>query len=223
MSILEMFFIGGIAASMLSFIGMMIFSLNYFIQRKKLNQLPKKKFKNKKKNKDLARRQNELQKKKKRSIMLVILFMIFAMTFSGTSAYISYYQSMHLTTDDSDSVVRGYYLLRDFEGQLILARDQGEDEEKLQQNIRYLATAMASYGTQKASIVNSQEGQLSLNRYYNAVKQLGMNAITQTNNLYGNPDLVEEFLRDILKVQAHERIVFEYYRVNENTFAEKKQ
>lgn len=68
---------------------------------------------------------------------------------AGGMAYLSYYQSMNLTTEDSDSVVKGYYLLRDFEDQLIVARDKSDEEEKLQKNLRYLATSMASYGTKK--------------------------------------------------------------------------
>ncbi|MDA9472806.1 hypothetical protein [Enterococcus sp. 5H] len=222
MSILEMIFIGSVTAAILSFIGLIFFIWNYGIQRKKLSQLPKRKVKNKKKNKKIARQRKEYQQKKKKNLIWVVWFTILTMMFSGGSAYISYYQAMNLTTEDSDSVVRGYYLLRDFEEQLILARDQGDEEEKLQQNIRYLATAMASYGTKKANNLNSQEGQLNLNRYYNATKQLGMNASTQTKNFYGNSDLVEEFLRDIIKAKEHERTVFDYYKVNENAFSEGK-
>lgn len=222
MSILEMIFIGGVTAAILSFIGSFLFFIHYVAQRKKLTQLPRKKFKNKKKNKKIAIQRKELQQKKKKSLGWIVLLLVLTVTFSGTSAYISYYQAMNLTSEDSDSVVRGYYLLRDFEEQLIAARDQGDDEEKLQQNIRYLATAMASYGTKKASTINSQEGQLALNRYYNATKQLGMNASTQTKNFYGNPSLVEEFLQDIAKAQEYERAAFDYYKVNEDAFSEEK-
>ncbi|WP_242596200.1 hypothetical protein [Enterococcus plantarum] len=141
---------------------------------------------------------------------------------AGGMSYLSYYQSMNLTTGDSDSVVKGYYLLRDFEEQLTIARDKSDDEEKLQKNIRYLATSMASYGTKKASEVNSEEGQITLNRYYNSIKQLGMNASTQTKNLFGNQELVDSFLADIKKVQVYEKETFGYYKVNESAFKEEK-
>ncbi|GGC90822.1 hypothetical protein [Enterococcus wangshanyuanii] len=222
MSILETIFIGGVAAAILALIGSILSLLQYFTQKKKIAKLPKKKFKSKKKNKKIAGQRKLLQKKKKRSLKLMIFLMIVSVAFAGASGYLSYYQSMNLTADDSDSVVKGYYLLRDFEEQLILARDQGDEEEKLQQNIRYLATAMASYGTKKASTVNSQEGQLVLNRYYNATKQLGMNASTQTKNFYNNPTLVEEFLKDIAKAQEYEQAAFAYYKVNEDAFSEEK-
>ncbi|MGG5342643.1 hypothetical protein [Enterococcus sp. AZ192] len=222
MSILEIIFVGGVAAAILSLLGSILFLFQYISQKKKMNSLPRKKLKNKKKNKKIVGQRKLLQKNKNRSLKLMIFLMIVSVAFSGASGYLSYYQAMNLTADDSDSVVKGYYLLRDFEEQLILARDQGDEEEKLQQNIRYLATAMASYGSKKASTVNSQEGQLVLNRYYNATKQLGMNASTQTKNFYNNPTLVEEFLKDIAKAQEYERAAFDYYKVNENAFSEEK-
>lgn len=220
MSILEIVFIGGVVTSILFLIGVVLFLFRYFIQRKKLNALPKKKFKNKQKNRRIFKQRKEFQQMKKKSLVLVFIFIFLTITSASLSAYISYYQAMNLTTEDSDSVVRGYYLLRDFEDQLILTRDQSDDEEKLQQNIRYLATAMASYGTKKASNLNSQEGQLVLNRYYNATKQLGMNVSTQTKNFYGNANLVEEFLRDIDQVKEYEQAAFDYYKVNEAGFSE---
>ncbi|MDA9470505.1 hypothetical protein [Enterococcus sp. 5H] len=222
MSILETIFIGGVAAATLSFLGIFFFFIQYVVQRKKLTKLSRKKIKNKKKNKKIAMQRKEYQRKKKKNLIWIVWLIILTLTFSGTSAYISYYQAMNLSADDSDSVIRGYYLLRDFEEQLILARDQGDEEEKLQQNIRYLATAMASYGTKKANNLNSEEGQLTLNRYYNATKQLGMNVSTQIKNFYGNPELVEEFLKDITKVQKYEQATFVYYKVNEDVFSEER-
>lgn len=223
MSILEILFTGGVVSAILSLLGTLFFLFSYFIQRKKLTNLPMKKFKNKKKNKRIARQRRELKEKKKKKLIWVVLLMTLTLAFSGASAYITYYQSMNLTANDSDSVVRGYYLLKDFEEQLILSRDKGDEEEKLQQNIRYLATSMASYGAKKASNVNTKQGQLILNRYYIGLKQLGMNASTQTKNFYNNPELVEEFLKDITKAHKYEREAFDYYKVNEDAFSEDKQ
>ncbi|WP_227011205.1 hypothetical protein [Enterococcus wangshanyuanii] len=92
----------------------------------------------------------------------------------------------------------------------------------MQKNIRYLATAMASYGTKTASTINSKEGQLTLNRYYNAIKQVGMNASTQTKNFYGNAQIVDSFLEDIEKVKVYEKAAFTYYKVDETAFSEEK-
>ncbi|OJG66189.1 hypothetical protein RV09_GL001038 [Enterococcus moraviensis] len=196
--------------------------MQVFHSRSLLKKLPKKKFKNKKKNRKIARKKQQLMKKKKKSVRLFLMLSFVTVALAGGMSYLSYYQSMNLTTGDSDSVVKGYYLLRDFEDQLIIARDKSDDEEKLQKNIRYLATSMASYGTKKASDINSEEGQITLNRYYNSIKQLGMNASTQTKNFFGNQELVDSFLADIKKAQVYEKETFDYYKVNESAFKEEK-
>lgn len=222
MSILDWIFIIGIALAIVALLGSGYFLVQFFRMRGMLKKVPNKKFKNKKKNKRIAVKKQQLTKKKKKNLRLFFVMLLVTGVLAGGAAYLSYYQSMNLTTDDSDSVVKGYYLLRDFEEQIILARDKGDDEEKLQKNIRYLATAMASYGTKKASDVNSQEGQITLNRYYNAIKQLGMNASTQTKNFFGNQELVDGFLTDIKQAQDYEKAAFDYYKVNESAFKEEK-
>lgn len=222
MSILDWIFIIGIALAIVALLGSGYFLVQFFRMRGMLKKVPNKKFKNKKKNKRIAVKKQQLTKKKKKNLQLFFVMLLVTGVLAGGAAYLSYYQSMNLTTDDSDSVVKGYYLLRDFEEQIILARDKGDDEEKLQKNIRYLATAMASYGTKKASDVNSQEGQITLNRYYNAIKQLGMNASTQTKNFFGNQELVDGFLTDIKQAQDYEKAAFDYYKVNESAFKEEK-
>lgn len=220
MSILEMIFIGGIVASILSLIGAIYGLINYLISKNRIKRLPTKKLKNKKKQERINKKRKFFIKKKKKHRTFFITSVIFMLLFGGASAYLSYYQAMNLTSADSDAVVKGYFLVRDFEEQLSLAKDERDAEDKLQQNIRYLATAMASYGTKKADHVNSREGQLIMNRYYNAVKQVGMNASTQTKNFYGNPQLVDEFLSDLSKVQEYEKALFEYYKVKESALSE---
>lgn len=222
MSILDWIFIIGIALAIVTLLGSGYFLVQFFRMRGMLKKVPNKKFKNKKKNKRIAVKKQQLTKKKKKNLRQFFVMLLVTGVLAGGAAYLSYYQSMNLTTDDSDSVVKGYYLLRDFEEQIILARDKGDDEEKLQKNIRYLATAMASYGTKKASDVNSQEGQITLNRYYNAIKQLGMNASTQTKNFFGNQELVDGFLTDVKQAQDYEKAAFDYYKVNESAFKEEK-
>ncbi|EOI02723.1 hypothetical protein UAY_00970 [Enterococcus moraviensis ATCC BAA-383] len=222
MSVLDWVFIIGIALSIVALLGSGYFIVQVFHSRSLLKKLPKKKFKNKKKNRKIARKKQQLMKKKKKSVRLFLMLSFVTVALAGGMSYLSYYQSMNLTTGDSDSVVKGYYLLRDFEDQLIIARDKSDDEEKLQKNIRYLATSMASYGTKKASDINSEEGQITLNRYYNSIKQLGMNASTQTKNFFGNQELVDSFLADIKKAQVYEKETFDYYKVNESAFKEEK-
>ncbi|MBO0422746.1 hypothetical protein JZO84_07630 [Enterococcus plantarum] len=222
MSVLDWIFIIGIALSIVALLEAGYFLIQFFRTRRLLKKIPQKRVKNRKKNRKIVQKKRQFLKQKKKSLRLFWLMSFVTVALAGGMSYLSYYQSMNLTTGDSDSVVKGYYLLRDFEEQLTIARDKSDDEEKLQKNIRYLATSMASYGTKKASEVNSEEGQITLNRYYNSIKQLGMNASTQTKNLFGNQELVDSFLADIKKVQVYEKETFGYYKVNESAFKEEK-
>ncbi|MGX7201905.1 hypothetical protein BCR22_05010 [Enterococcus plantarum] len=222
MSIVDWIFVTGIALTIVALLGSAYFLVQILRTSQQIRRLPVRRIKNKKKRRFIARKRQKLINKRKRSLRYCLVLLVVTVLFGGASGYLSYYQSMNLTTDDSDSVVKGYYLLRDFEQQITIAKEKGDDEEKMQKNIRYLATAMASYGSKTASTSNSQEGQLTLNRYYNAVKQLGMNASTQTKNFYGNAAVVNDFLEDIKKVQTYEKAAFAYYNVDESAFSQEK-
>lgn len=56
-----------------------------------------------------------------------------------------------------------------------------------------------------------------LNRYYNALKELGKNAVTNLPNFYGNEELVIEYQEDLDKVENYQKQVFDYYKVNEES------
>ncbi|WP_207695247.1 hypothetical protein DOK67_0001207 [Enterococcus sp. DIV0212c] len=221
MTVLDQLFIIGAAIVIV-----LLFLTAYFLiqnvrTKRKIKQLPKK-GKNKKRNKRIFQQRNRLKKDQKRQLKGFILSSMFAGLLAGGISYLSYYQSMNLSSNDSDVVVKCYYLLRDFEKEITTAKNQGDDEDKVQQNIRYLATSMASQGVKKASAINTEEGQLILNRYYNSVKQLGMNASTQTKNFYGNANVVDDFLADIKKAESYEKEAFNYYKVSQAAFEKEK-
>lgn len=216
MTVLDWITIVGTAIVIVLLLLFVYFLVQLLSTSRKLKQLPTRKIKNKKKNKRIKMKRKQLQSNKKKQSKRMLLSFIFACLLAGGSGYLSYYQSMNLSSNDSDIVVKCYYLLRDFEKELTSARDKADDEEKIQQNIRYLATSMASQGIKKASTINTKEGQLILNRYYNSMKQLGMNASTQTKNFYGNAQLVDDFVEDIKKTEAYETEAFNYYKVNQS-------
>ncbi|OTN88812.1 hypothetical protein A5819_001304 [Enterococcus sp. 7E2_DIV0204] len=207
-----------VALTMVLFLESLYFLLQFIHVTYQVKKLPSNRIKNKKKKRMIARKRQQFLKKKKVNIRYSTIFLILAIMFGGMSGYFFYYQAMTLTKDDSDSVAKAYYLLRDFEKEIIHAKEKKEVEEKVQKNIRYLATAMASYGSKKASKNNSREGQIILNRYYNAIKQVGMNASTQTNNFYGNTSIVDDFLMDVKKIQRYEKSTFTYYKVDKSAF-----
>lgn len=220
MSVVEIIYISGVVATILSFLGAGYNGAQYIRYKKQFYFWANKRSKKKKRKKQIARKRNFFSLGKKQKIKRTIIFLILGLALAAGSGYASYYQSMNLTADDSDAVVKGYYLLRDFETQVKSAKEQSIEEEKIQENIRYLATSLASYGTKKASDLNSKKGQLTLNRYYNTLKELGMNASTRTNNFFGNEQLAEEFLSDIVKVKGYEKNAFDYYKVNTDNFSE---
>lgn len=206
----------------LTFIGTLYFLLRFFNIKKQIKELVITTAKNKKAKRNKKHQQAILNKKKQSVLMSSLVSLIFSIIiFSGT-AYSRYYQAMNLSKEDSESIVKSYYLIRDFEEQLILMQDKKDDQGKLEQNIRKLSTSMASYGTKKANKLNSLDGQIRLNRYYNSVKQIGMNASTQTKNFYGNSDVVNGFLKDIQGAKDYEGDVFRYYKVDKSVLIEGK-
>lgn len=219
---LEWIYIIALSLGILFVIGVCYFLFRFIFLGKKLKQLSKKRVKNKKQKREKKEEKKALTKKKHSILILFIVSLVSSILFFSGSAYIKYYQSMNLTQEDSKSIVTSYYLIRDFEDQLKLLRDKKDDQVKLEQNIRQLSTSMASYGTKKASTVNSVDGQLILNRYYNSVKQLGMNASTQTKNFYGNSELVNDFLKDIQGAKDYEGDVFRYYKVDKSVLIKAK-
>ncbi|MBP1040041.1 hypothetical protein I6N95_03345 [Vagococcus sp. BWB3-3] len=215
MTIFEWALIGTIAGGIFSLIVALYSLVGFGIKKRQLSNLSIKQTKSKRKRKALERAQLSLKKGKKSKLIAFSCFFLLAIALISGGAYISYYQSMNLSKNDAESVSKSYFLLRDFESQLVLAKDQGDEEEKLKKNIRYLATGMASYGVQKASPLNTKEGQTTLNRYYTSLSQLGMNASTQINKFYGNEALVDDFLADIKRAKTYEKGAFQYYKVNE--------
>lgn len=223
MTILEWIFIGGIAATILLVIFAIYSLFRVIIHSRNLNKLPKKRIKNPKKRKKIAIRKRKLVKARKSALIRFILLLIMGGMTAGGSFYVKYYQSMNLTGTDSDSIAKAYYLLRDFNDQVELAKVQGDDQEKINQNIQYLSRSMASYGTKKASEVNTKEGQLALNRYYKAIMELGKNANMKYKNFFEDPALSEEYITSIKKIeQNYEQPVFKYYKVDEAALKEEK-
>lgn len=223
MTILEWIFIGGIATTILLIIFAIYSLLRMIAYSQNLKKLPSKRIKNPKKRKKFAIRRRRLQKARKDALIRFITLVIMSGIMAGGSFYVKYYQSMNLTGTDSDSIVKAYYLLRDFNDQVELAKTQGDDQDKINQNIQYLSRSMASYGTKKASEVNTKEGQLALNRYYKAIMELGQNANMKYKNFFEDPALSEEYIASIKKIeQNYEQPVFKYYKVDEATLKEEK-
>lgn len=216
MSILEWIVMIGAAAFIIALVFTFFFFLQFLRYGKKLKQQPQRAPKNKKRRRRWSSIRNKLVRQKKKSLTRMLVFIVMSIGIGGGTFYASFYQSINLTSDDADAIVRSYYLLRDFQQELENAANQTEDETSSVQNIRYLATSLSSYNTSRASNLNTVEGQSALNRYFNALSELGVNAARESQNFYGNTELVADFQTDIERTIGYEEVAFDYYKVNQS-------
>lgn len=222
MTTLDWFFLIGLVLAVLAILFFILFLVLTVRTGMKVRILNKKRPKNKKKRNSLRIAKKRLIKQKKTQRASAIAALFIGILLGAGAFYAAYYQAMNLTTEDSDSIAKGYYLLSDFAEELTKASNASQNQEKTETNLRYLGNSIASYGSKKASIVNTHEGQLTLNRYYNAMKELGTNLMKNYVKVYGNPDLAEEYQGDIKKVKKYEQKVFKMYNVNEAALESKK-
>ncbi|WP_265456761.1 hypothetical protein [Enterococcus sp. HY326] len=219
MNILEWLLIAGISATIIIFVFFCYFFIRLIINLMKAKKLPKRLPKNKKKRRRIILAKRDIAQKKRSSVKFLIVTFLFLIMFGGGTAYGSYYQSTNLSSEDADRVVSSYYLVRDFQTQVVKAANQAEEEDALQRDLRYLSSKMASYSSFTASNINTVDGQTALNRYYAALGQLGMNASREVNDFYGNTELMATYQRDIERVMSLEEQAFGYYEVDEEALA----
>lgn len=222
MTTLDWIFMVMLVLAILSGLFFVLFLFMSIGTKRKINLISKQKPKNKNKRKKLYFTKKKLVKQRKKQRNSALLFLLLIGLFAGSGLYARYYQSTNLTTDDSDSIVQGYYLLRDFDSELGKAGQGADNQTKIDGNLRYLSSAMSSFGTKRASTVNSEEGQLALNRLYDAIKELGTNAVNNYTKFYNDPQLVEEYQKDIQNAKKYEKKVLELYKVNESALQKQK-
>lgn len=217
MSNLEKLFLGTFISSQIFLLLALICLFLWIVHNKQLKNSKKKKSKNKVKRKKQKKLIEVLNKKKKKEMTMFLIFMFLLISCGLGAFYTSYYQSIKLSPEDSDHVIKGYYLLSDFEKQLESIKKGEIDKDKSIENIQNLGGKMASYSELKANSLNKEEGQVKINRYYNVVKEIGTNAIPQSQDFYENKELVDEFLNDIKKVKGYQTDIFNYYKINKDT------
>ena len=182
-------------------------------QRYKLlnKEKPRRKSRRRKHEKELSK----LIQNKNRSLLFLISSMFLALASGGGYVYASYYQSINLSQADKEAVVKAYYLLTDLEKQLESVNNGEAEESSLATNLQNLGGSMSSYANIRASELNKEEGQVILNRYYNIVKNVGINITGQAFEFFEQEQLVDEFLEDISKARVYEKEVFKFYKVDE--------
>lgn len=208
----------------ISVIGLGLF-LFFFIQsmvtENKLKKLGRVSRRNKKKYRRMKEETAAFNRKKITQIKIGVISLIVGVAFGLGGLYMKHYIATNMSSEDTEVVVNGYYLIRDFEEQIELAGKGTEDQDKLARNIKYLANTMASYALYSANPLNSEEGQLGLNRYYKSIQELGINHSVTYNQFYGNEDAVKETKKDIEKIKATEKKVYSYFGIDEAALKEK--
>ncbi|MDT2848862.1 hypothetical protein P7H60_06775 [Vagococcus carniphilus] len=213
---LELVFLGTFISSLVLLLSAFTLLVLFIVRRKQIKATSKKKSRSKSKRREQKKRLEFLRKSSKRALIFFILFLFLGISAGAGAGYVSYYQAMNLSEKDEKAVVDGYYLISDFEKQLEAIKKGDVDQKKAAENIQNLGGSMASYSGLTASELNKEEGQLKLNRFYNIVKELGVNASAQYQDFFDNNELVDEFLSDTKKAKGYQSDVFKFYKVDQN-------
>ncbi len=216
MEVMELVLLGLIVVSIvLLFFSFTLFFRNIYT-RKKIKFITLERSKSRRRKKENNQKIKQLENEKRSRVKKMIFLFIVSLILVASSSYMKVYISRRISSEDEATFAKAYYLVRNFEEQIELAATESEEEEKVVRNINYLATTMASYGIYKANYLNSEEGQLILNKYYDGVKELGVNHTTIAGDFYGNPTLLEETKADIERIKVNEKKVLEFYKINES-------
>ena len=219
---LQMIFFGTFVSSLLLLLLALTFLTLFVIKKQQVKKIKSEKLRSKSQRRKQKKELERLIKGSEKALVTYLVFLLLGIGTGGGAYFISYYQAINLSEKDKELVTNGYYLLSDFEKQLKNINKDEMDLKKSSQNIQNLGGAMASYSGLKASNLNKEAGQIKLNRYYNIVKELGVNATGQSQEFFENKELVEEFLKDIKKAQGYQKEIFKYYKVDDGALKAKE-
>ncbi|OTN88825.1 hypothetical protein A5819_001317 [Enterococcus sp. 7E2_DIV0204] len=221
MLLLDWVFIATLSSAILFALFSLFCFFRLFQIRKQLNQLSRIRSKNTRKRKKIRRKIKKTTVKLKKQRRNLLVFSILAICLCATAFYSRYYQATNLGEQDSDGIVQGYYLLNETVNQ-INQLSENNNSEKVENNLRELAAKLSSFGMRGADGRLTSEGQRLLSRYYNQMKELGLNLNNQSSEMVDNPEKREEYISVIQKTQATQKKIIEYFKVNEQALQQKK-
>lgn len=221
MTILDWVFIGLLSTAILSGIFTLLNMLFFFRNKKELQKIKKQRIKNKRKRKKRTIRVRVLEKKRRGQLRNAILLLLFTGIFVSSAFYSRYYQSTHLGERDSEAIVQGYYLLTMLDEQMSQI-NESDNPEKLRKNIYDLSARLASYGARTADPRLTEEGESKINRLYSNMKELGLNLTNQSLEQLQQAEILEGYLADVEKTKQNQKLVFDYFKVNESALKQKK-
>lgn len=222
MNNLQTIFLGSFISGLVLLLTAITLLILFIVRRTQIKKLKRLKTKSKSKRREQKKELKILAKSSKKYLISFIIFLFLSICLGSISAYVTYYQSINLGDKDKELVVKAYYLLTDLDKQLESISKGDVDQKKSAQNIQNLGGSMASYSGIVASDLNKEEGQIKINRYYNIVKEIGINSSGQSQDFFENKELVTEFRNDVKKAQGYQKEVFKFYKVDENSLKKKE-
>lgn len=222
MNNLQTIFLGSFISGLVLLLTAVTLLILFIVRRTQIKKIKRLKTKSKSKRREQKKELRLLAKSSKKSLISFIIVLFLSICLGSVSAYVAYYQSINLGDKDKELVVKAYYLLTDLDKQLESISKGDVDQKKAAQNIQNLGGSMASYSGIVASDLNKEEGQIKINRYYNIVKEIGINSSGQSQDFFENKELVTEFRNDVKKAQGYQKEVFKFYKVDENSLKKKE-
>ncbi|OJG54877.1 hypothetical protein RV09_GL003184 [Enterococcus moraviensis] len=177
--------------------------------------------KNKQKRRKLKKEILRLQKQKQRYMRSSFLLLLVSILLTMGAFYTRFYQQTSLSANDGEIIVQSYFLVDSIEKD-IQGIQNGADPEKSQEKIRTMTALMVTYGNLPPSGSLTKERQQMLKKYYQGIRELGMNLNSQAARRLGDPKIVEDYLSDIKQLKQSQQKIFQTFKVNESALKQKK-
>lgn len=219
MTVLDWFSIIAMASAILFLFFILVFFIIILKISKEQKGLGKIRTKNKKKKKKIFFQKKKLKKRKSKYIIWSIVFFLFAIGCGSGSYYTIYYQATHLGEDDQKAIVSGYYYVAQTSKKL----DQLDDSQETKQELQALSDRMAAFALNKADYRINSEGQNLINKYYDSLKEYGVNLSAKSQLLVTDKSVQEEFKSDLEKIKQNQDKVIKYFQINEQSLEAQKQ
>lgn len=217
---LDGLFLGLISSAILFLMFVFIVIILKVLAHRQLGVLTSKKAESKRERRYLSKQRSQLNRRKQRQTgWLVGLTLLLTMSLSG-AFYTRYYLSTHLNTLDSESIVKGYYLVEEAQGNL--EKIKGDNPKKAQNTLREITARMAGYGVNRSSNRLSLKRQQTLNRYYVSMKELGLNLSSQSLEALQDQETYDSYISDLKKIRTSQEELFKLFNVNEDALKTKK-
>lgn len=216
MSVLDWLIIGCLSITILSSIFALFFLYSYVTLRKKNNKIAQKRPKNKQKRRKWKRQLRLLAKRKKSTLIKIIIFLVLLFSSLGGALYCRYYQSINLGTEDQEIISQTYFILDEVSTELKNIQN-GSNVDKTQEKLKDMLSVLVSYTSRTPSTSLSIEGQQQLRYYYTRTREFGTNLYGQTSEQLSDKTKVAAFQSDISELEKKQAEIFKEFHINKES------